>query len=92
MALLMLGLQPGAANHLSKIVRQWPLSAKLPSLVTRLNRFVKHEKLRPWAGYAPLAKALVTIFAGGDLRLIIDVTKVGFNRLLSVSIAYKKRS
>lgn len=93
MALLMMGLQQSAAIHLSKIVSKWPLAAKLPSLVTRLNRFLNNAKLSPWQWYAPLAKDLLSIFAGGELRLLIDVTKVGFNhRLLSVAIAYRKRS
>ena len=72
-------------------MRTWSLRSKLPSLLKRLNR-LNSSKLVPWRWYSPLAKGLMQIFAGQDLRLIIDCTKVGFkHRLLSVSIAYKKR-
>ena len=92
MALLMVGLQQSGSIYLSKIVSKWPIVAKLPSLVTRLNRFLNNVQVS-WDWYAPLAKELVGIFATQDLPLIMDVTKIGFNhRLLSVSIAYKRRS
>lgn len=93
MALLILGLQQSGEVHLSKIVRKWPSLSKLPSLVNRLNRFLNNAYIKPWDWYRPLAQSLLEVFADQDLRLIMDCTKVGFNhRLLSISIAYKKRS
>lgn len=93
MAWLMFGLQQSGGIHLSKIVRTWSVAGKLPSLVNRLNRFLNNPKLEPQHWYRPLAIGLLRVFTNQELRLIIDVTKVGFNhRLLSVSIAYKKRS
>lgn len=93
MALLIIGLQTSGEIHLSKIVRTWPLIAKLPSMVNRLNRFLSNLKISPWLWYRPLAKELLLAFSKQDLRLIMDCTKVGFHhRLLSISIAYKKRS
>lgn len=93
MALLMLGLQLSGAIHLPMIVRKWPIVGKIPSLTNRLRRFLNNKdvSVRDW--YHPLAKQLVAAFAGREVRLIIDCTKVGFNhRLLMISIAYKKRT
>jgi len=93
MALLMLGLQLSSAIHLPLIVRKWPLPGKIPSLTNRLRRFLDnpHVDIRDW--YHPLAQQLVQAFAGKEIRLIIDCTKVGFNyRLMTIGIAYKKRT
>jgi len=93
LALLMLGLQLSAAIHLPLIVRKWPLPGKLPSLTNRLRRFLnnEHVSVREW--YHPLAQHLAQTFAGKEIRLVIDCTKVGFNhRLMTIGIAYKKRT
>ena len=93
MALLLLGLQLSGAVHLPLIVRKWPLPGKIPSLTNRLRRFLdnRHVSVRDW--YHPLAQQLVQAFAGKEIRLIIDCTKVGFNyRLMTIAIAYKKRA
>jgi hypothetical protein len=93
MALLILGLQLSGAIHLPWIVRKWPIAGKVPSLTNRLRRFLNnnHVAVRDW--YHPLAQQLLAVFAGKEVRLIIDCTKVGFNhRLMTISIAYKKRT
>ena len=93
MALLIVGLQQSDGIHLSKIVRTWHIKSKLPSLVTRLNRFLNNSYVDTWLWYQPLAKQILTSFRNQDVRLIIDCTKIGFgHRLMSVSVAYKKRS
>ena len=94
MALLLVGLQLGRGIHLSQIVNQWPgVVGKLPSLVNRLGRFLRNPRIEVRTWYEPLAKHLISQFKGGSLRFIIDCTKVGFNfRMLSISIAYKKRA
>ena len=94
MALLLVGLQLGRGIHLSQIVNQWPgVVGKLPSLVNRLGRFLRNPRVEVRRWYEPLAKHLINQFKGQALRLIIDCTKVGFNfRMLSISIAYKKRA
>ncbi|MEZ4619534.1 MAG: transposase [Caldilineaceae bacterium] len=93
MALLLVGLQVGRGIHMSQIVNQWPgVVGKLPSLVNRLGRFLRNPRVEVRRWYEPLAKHLINQFKGQALRLIIDCTKVGFNfRMLSISIAYKKR-
>lgn len=93
MALLIIGLYLGRAVHMPKIVRKWPVVGKLPSLVNRLRRFLNnpHFVVKEW--YRPVAKELVQPFAGGQIRLVVDCTKVGFYfRLLTISIAYRKRT
>ena len=79
--------------HLPLIVRKWPLPGKIPSLTNRLHRFLDNPQVvvRDW--YHPLAQQLVQTFAGKEIRLIIDCTKVGFHyRLMTIGIAYKKRT
>lgn len=93
MALLLLGLQLSGAIHLPLIVRKWPIAGKVPSLTNRLRRFLNnpHVAVRDW--YHPLAQQLVNAFAGQEIRLVIDCTKVGFHhRMLMIGIAYKKRT
>jgi hypothetical protein len=93
MSLLILGLQLNGAIHLSLITRKWPLPGKGPSLHNRLRRFLdnQHVSVREW--YRPLARQLLARFKGQEIRLVIDCTKVGFHyRLLSIGIAYKRRT
>jgi hypothetical protein len=93
MALLITGLFLGAAVHMPKIVRKWPVVGKLPSLVNRLRRFLNNPRVVVKEWYRPVAKELVQPFAGGRIRLVVDCTKVGFYfRLLTISIAYRKRT
>lgn len=93
MALLITGLFLGAAVHLPKIVRKWPVVGKIPSLVNRLRRFLNNPQVVVKEWYRPIAKEIVQSFAGMRIRLVVDCTKVGFYfRLLTISIAYRKRT
>lgn len=93
LALLVIGLYFGASVHLSLIVRKWPVEGKAPSLVNRLHRFLSNGRVSPEASYRPLAKRLIAAFGGQRLRLVIDITKVGFNhRALVIGLAYRKRT
>lgn len=94
MALLLVGLTQGRGIHLSQIVEQWPgLEAKEPSLVNHLRRFLDNRGVAVRKWYEPIVRHLLSVFAGQELRLIIDCSKVGFHhRILTVSLAYKKRA
>ena len=97
LALFMTGLFLASSVHLSHVVRKWPTAGKLPSLVNRLRRFLKNPRLDVHALYRPVAETLLSPFLQGEpeapLRLILDTTKLSFShRLLTVSIAYKKRA
>jgi hypothetical protein len=93
MALLMSGLYFSLGIHLAHIVREWPLPGKAVSLVNRLRRFLANEQVQVRRWYRPVAQQLIARVAHTELRLIIDCTKVGFDhRLLTISLAYRKRA
>lgn len=93
LALMITGIYLSASVHLSLIVSKWPVDAKDPSLEDRLQRFLDNERLAPRRCYQPLAAELIAIFAKIGLRLVIDVTKVGFNhRAMVVGLAYRRRT
>lgn len=93
LALMVTGLYLSAAVHLSRIVSKWPVEAKAPSLVNRLQLFLDNERLTPRDCYRPLAANLIAALAGTELRLVVDITKVGFDhRAMVVGVAYRRRT
>jgi hypothetical protein len=93
MAFLITGLYLNRAVHMALVVRSWPSRSKEPSLVNRLRRFLDNPRVQVRTWYRPGAMHLLHVFAGQRLRLGIDCTKVGLGfRLLTVSIAYRKRT
>lgn len=95
LSLLMIGLFLARKVHLAHIVRTWPLRARLVSLTHRLRRFLDNPRLDPVRLYRPVARLLIGRLAAAEapLRLILDTTKLGFrHRLLSVSLAYRRRA
>jgi len=93
MALLITGLALGMGIHLSDIVSEWPLAGRDPSLVNRLRRFLSNPAVDVADWYRPVVAQLVAVFADQRIRLVVDVTKLGFNhRLLVIGIAYRKRT
>jgi hypothetical protein len=94
---LLAGLFLSRSVHLSKIANKVPTTkATLPSAVRRLSRLVDNASIRVREWYEPLARRLLECRAqslGGEVRLIVDGTKVGFkHRLLMVGLAYRKRA
>ncbi len=94
---LLVGLFLSRSVHLSKIANKIPTTkATLPSAVRRLSRLVDNAAIRVREWYEPLARRLLECQAeslGGEVRLIVDGTKVGFkHRLLMVGLAYRKRA
>lgn len=93
MALLVSGLYLSMTIHLSQITDRWHVGGKSVSLVNRLRRFLDNPQVVVSDWYRPLAQNLMAVFAGKELRLIVDCTKLGFNhRLLMVGLAYRKRT
>jgi len=93
LALLVTGLCLSMGIHLSQIASEWPLPGKEPSLVNRLRRFLSNSAVDVSAWYRPIARRLIASLAGQCLRLVVDVTKVGFNhRLMVIGLAYRKRT
>ena len=72
-----------------------PGQAKLPSVVRRMARLLDNPAIRVRERYEPIARQWLTAqFATiGEIRLIVDGTKVGFaHQLLMVALAYRKRA
>lgn len=102
-SLLLVGLCLSRSVHLAKIANKIPTTsttttkteATLPSLTRRLSRLLNNPAIRVRDWYEPIARSLLERAAqgGGEIRLIVDGSKVGFNhRLLMVGLAYRKRT
>lgn len=90
---LIVGLYLAMNVHLSAIVRKWPMAAKNRSLTKRVERFLDNPAVRVRAWYEPVARELLAPFAGGEVRLVIDGSKVGpGHQLLMVAIAHRRRT
>jgi len=92
---LMIGIYKSRSVYLSRIAGKIPGQAKLPSMVRRLARLLDNPAIRVREWYGPIARQwLVAQFSTiGEIRLIVDGTKVGFaHQLLMVSLAYRKRA
>jgi hypothetical protein len=91
---LMMGIYLAGSVHLDLIARKLPIRAKKLSIVKRLFRFLDNAAVRVRTWYAATATRLVQAAAsGGQVRLIIDGSKVSFgHQLLMVSIAYHRRA
>jgi hypothetical protein len=92
---LMIGIYESHSVQVSKIAGKIPGPAKLVSLTRRLSRFLDNPAIRVRAWYKPIAQQWLQCQWGclGEIRLILDGTKVGFgHQLLMVSLAYRKRA
>jgi hypothetical protein len=94
---LLVGLFLSRSVHLSKIANKIPTTnATLPSAVRRLSRLLDNTAIQVREWYEPLARRLLECQVQtlrGEVRLIVDGTKVGFkHRLLMVGLAYRKRA
>jgi hypothetical protein len=72
-----------------------PSAATLPSVTRRQSRLLANPQIRvrPW--YRPTAEALVQEMARtvGEIRLIVDATKVSaHHQLVMVALAYRRRA
>jgi hypothetical protein len=94
LAWLLAGICQARSVQLNDIAEQIPGPAKLVSQTRRLSRFLDNRAIRVRKLYAPLAKTLLAAAAkNGEVRLIVDATKVGFgHQLLMVALAYRKRA
>jgi len=77
---LMLGIYRSRSVHLSKIAGEVPGTAKLLSIARRLHRFVDNPAIRVREWYEPIARQWLQAQwrCLGEIRLIVDGTKVGF--------------
>jgi hypothetical protein len=95
LAWLLYGIYQSKSVSLSKIASKIPGKAKLLSTFRRLERFLDNPAVRVREWYEPIAKEWLgkQMATVGEIRLIVDGTKVGFDhQLLMVALAYRKRS
>jgi hypothetical protein len=93
-AWMIVGLYLSQSVHLSAMARKLPFKAKLTSITDRFRRFLNNKAFRARVWYRPIAQQLLADAARcGDVRLILDSTKIGAGRqLLMVALAYRKRA
>lgn len=92
---LMAGIHAYGAVHLSKVASQIPGDAVNCSKTRRMERIVDNQSIAVRAWYAPIAKQWLQAAAEtvGEIRLILDSTKIGFGyQLLLVSLAFRRRA
>ena len=92
---LVVGIFHSHSVSLSQIAGKVMSSAKNVSTVRRLSRFLASPAVDVRSWYRSIAKAwLLSQFQQvGEIRLIVDGTKIGFgHQLLMVSLAYRRRA
>ena len=92
---LVVGIYHSHSVNLSRIAGKVIGTAKNVSTVRRLSRFLANKAIDVRSWYKPIAKAWLQsqIERVGEVRLIVDATKVGFgHQLLMVSLAYRCRA
>ena len=94
MVWLMIGIYLSRNVQLSKIVEYIASSAKETSIVRRISRFLAQFGADVKTSYAKqIVPILKCLSMSGQIRLLIDGSKVGFgHQLVMVSVAYKRRS
>jgi hypothetical protein len=92
---LVVGIYHSRSVSLSRIAGKVLSTAKNVSTVRRLSRFLANPAIDVRYWYKPIAKAWLQnqYERVGEIRLIVDGTKVGFaHQLLMVSLAYRHRA
>lgn len=92
---LVVGIFHSHSVSLSKIAGKVISTAKNVSTVRRLSRFLASSAIDVRSWYRAIAKAWLQsqIQQVGEIRLIVDGTKIGFgHQLLMVSLAYRRRA
>jgi len=92
---LLVGIHESRSVKMSRIAGKIPGKAKLLSTVRRLGRFLSNPAIRVRDWYGPIARQWLAAQNRhlGEIRLIVDGTKVGFgHQLLIVCLAYRKRA
>jgi hypothetical protein len=94
-AWLLSGIMHSKSVQLSQIALKIPSRAKQLSIVRRFSRLLDNAALRVREWYRPIARAWLASAARttGEVRLIMDTTKVSFaHQLLMVALAYQRRA
>ena len=92
---LMVGIFHSRSVQLSQVASKIPGPAQNLSTVRRLSRFLDNPAIQVREWYEPIARQWLEaqLCWIGEIRLIVDGTKVGFgHQLLMVSLAYRRRA
>lgn len=92
---MLIGIYKSRSVHLSHTAGKIPGPAKLLSVTRWLSRFLDNPAVQVREWYEPIARQWLHAQSSGlgQIRLIVDGTKVGFgHQLLMVSLAYRKRT
>ena len=92
---LMIGLYQSKSVHLSHIAMKIPGAALLVSVERRLERFLNNSQVSVLQWYEPLARHWLQMAAQttGEIRLIVDGTKIGFGfQLVMIALAFRRRA
>jgi hypothetical protein len=92
---LVVGIFHSHSVSLSQIAGKVISTAKNVSTVRRLSRFLASSAIDVRSWYRPIARTwlLAQFQQVGEIRLIVDGTKIGFgHQLLMVSLAYRRRA
>jgi hypothetical protein len=92
---LIIGIYQSRSVCLSRIAGKIPGPAKLLSTTRRLSRLLDNTAIRVRDWYEPIAREWLEtqLRHVGEIRLIVDGTKVGFgHQLLIVCLTYRKRA
>jgi hypothetical protein len=92
---LMVGIFHSRSVQLSQVASKIPGQTQNLSTVRRLSRFLDNPAIQVREWYEPIARQwLEAQYCWiGEIRLIVDGTKVGFgHQLLMVSLAYRRRA
>jgi len=92
---LVVGIYHSHSVNLSRIAGKVLGAAKNVSTMRRLSRFLANPAIDVRSWYKPIAKAWLQsqYERVGEIRLIVDGTKIGFaHQLLMVSLAYRRRA
>ena len=93
LSLLTFGLFAAGNSQLPRIAVKLPLPVEAASLTQRLRRLLRNKAIEPSTLYSAVARFLLTAFAGGGARLILDATDLGGRLpILFVAIAYRGRA
>lgn len=94
-AWLLTGVYLSKSVHLSRVADKIPGDATASSRERRLMRFLSNPAVRVREWYEAIACALLKNVAQavGEIRLILDGSKIGFgHQLLIVTVAYRRRA
>jgi hypothetical protein len=92
---LVVGMFHSRSVQLSRVAGKVLGPAKTLSTVRRLSRFLDNRAIQVREWYEPIARQWLAAQCAclGEIRLIVDGTKVGFgHQLLMVSLAYRRRA